>query len=70
MVQLKAVHAAIAKDSENPRLCAQSETMKNACLVAEALCKMDGVMSNMTAFKVETLVKEKQSLQHKKEDGT
>ena len=67
---LKAVHAAIVKDSANPRLCAQSETVKNAGLVAEALHKMDGVMSGMTASKMETLVKEKQNLHHKKEDGT
>ena len=66
---LKVVHAAIVKDSANPRLCAQSETVKNAGLVAEALCEMDGVMSAMTASQVEVPFKEKQSSRHKKEDG-
>lgn len=48
----------------------QSGTMNRTNLVAVALCKMDGNLSGMTMSKVEMIVKEKQSLNFKKEDAT
>ena len=49
---LKAVQAAIVKDSANHRVCSHSECVKTANLVAGALCRMDGMIGGLAASKL------------------
>ena len=49
---LKAVQAAIVKDSANHHVCSHSECVKTANLVAGALCRMDGMIGRLAASKL------------------
>ena len=58
---LKAVQAAIVKDSANHQVCSHSECVKTANLVAGALCRMDGMIGGLAASKLQEIAKKTDS---------
>ena len=66
---LKAVQAAIVKDSANHRVCSHSECVKTANLVAGALCRMDGMIGGLAASKLQELVQKTESKGTDRQDG-
>ena len=66
---LKAVQAAIVKDSANHQVCSHSECVKTANLVAGALCRMDGLIGGLAASKLQELAKKPDSTEKDRPDG-
>lgn len=64
---LKAVHATGIKDSGNPKVRMQLEIEMHESLVVDAVCTMDGFMSGMIASRLKTIIKQKDSMNHAKE---